>query len=50
MCVVCTTDKYVNDFLKSKCANGKVLPAHNVGQDQKSKSAMESDKEIIGHS
>ena len=50
MCVVCTPDKYVNDFLKSKCADGKVLLALNVGQDQKSKSVMESDKENIGHS
>ena len=39
MCVVCTPDKYVNDFLKSKCkifTNGKVLLALNVGQDQTS--------------
>ena len=27
MCVVCTPDKYVNDSLKSKCTNGKVLLA-----------------------
>ena len=40
----------INMSLKSKCTNGKVLLALNVGQDQKSKSAMESDKEIIGHS
>ena len=38
-------DKYI----LSKCTNGKVLLALNVGQDKKSKSAMESDKEIIGH-
>ena len=35
MCVVCTPDKYANDFLKSKSkdfTNGKVLLAHNVGK------------------
>ena len=35
MCVVCTPDKYVKDFLKSKCTNGKVLLALNVGEDKK---------------
>ena len=56
MCVVCTPDKYVNDFLKSKSkdfTNGKVLLALNVGQDKNLNQyslLMESDKEIIGHS
>ena len=53
MCVVCTSDKYVNDFLKTKCTNGKVLLALNVGQDKNLNQyslLMESDKEIIGHS
>ena len=46
MCVVCTPDKYVNDFLKSKSkdfTNGKVLLALNVGQDKKSKSIFIAD-------
>ena len=38
MCVVCTPDKYVNDFLKSI----KNLNQYSL--------LMESDKEIIGHS
>ena len=41
MCVACTSDKYI---LKSKCINGKVLLALNVGQDQTSKSVFIADR------
>ena len=47
-CVVCTPDNYVNDFLKSKFSNAKVLLAFNVRQDQKSKSVlMESTRKSL---
>ncbi len=46
MCVVCTPDKCIRDFLISKSKvfqNGKVILALNVGQDHISKSIFISD-------
>ncbi len=46
MCIVCTPDKYVNDFLTGKCkafSNGKVILALNVGQNNKSTSVFIAD-------
>ena len=46
MCVVCTPDKYVNDFLTTKSkhfTNGKVILALNVGQDLESQSVFIAD-------
>ena len=46
MCVVCTLDKHVNDFLTTKSkhfTNGKVILALNVGQDLESQSVFIAD-------
>ena len=46
MCVVCTPDKHVNDFLTTKSkhfTNGKVILALNVGQDLESQSVFIAD-------
>ena len=46
MCVVCTPDKHVNDFLTTKSkhfTNGKVILALNVGQDLESQSVFFAD-------
>ena len=46
MCVVCTPDKHVNDFLTTKSehfTNGKIILALNVGQDLESQSVFIAD-------
>ena len=46
MCVVCTPDNHVSDFLKTKSkdfTSGKILLALNVGQDHKSKTVFIAD-------